>query len=50
VPRLQYQADYENARRFLTYDLLCGTMDENRAILSRLRHLGLEPAAAELEA
>ncbi|HYF21391.1 MAG TPA: family 1 glycosylhydrolase [Ramlibacter sp.] len=27
TPRLQYQADYENERRWLTYDLLCGRVD-----------------------
>jgi len=28
TPRLQYQADYENQRRWLSLDLLCGRVDE----------------------
>lgn len=29
---LQYQADFENERRWLTYDMLCGLVDENHAL------------------
>jgi len=30
VPSLQYQADFENKRRWITYDILCGKLDEKR--------------------
>jgi dTDP-4-dehydrorhamnose reductase len=29
---LQYQADFENERRWLTYDILCGFLDEGHAL------------------
>ncbi|MGV3742366.1 MAG: SDR family oxidoreductase [Burkholderiaceae bacterium] len=29
TPLLQYQADYENERRWLSFDLLCGRIDRN---------------------
>lgn len=31
TPRLQYQADYENERRWLSFDLLCGRIDHRHA-------------------
>lgn len=40
TPALAYQARHENARRFLTYDLLCGTLDRNSEMMTRLRNLG----------
>lgn len=41
---LAYQAEHENERRFLTWDLLCGVVDEKHAMWSDLRHWGV-PAA-----
>src|SRR3954467_15039913 len=37
---LQYQADYENERRWLTYDLLCGTFDVDGVVGDWLRLIG----------
>jgi len=34
--RLQYQADFENERRWLTYDLLCGRVDRNHSLWNYL--------------
>ena len=31
-PKLKYQADFENERRWLSYDLLCGMVDENHPL------------------
>lgn len=31
-PRLKYQANFENERRWLTYDLLCGKVDKNHPL------------------
>ena len=48
TPRLAYQAEYENHRRWLTFDLLCGRVREGHAIWERLRACGFsdEDAAA----
>lgn len=43
-PRLQYQADFENERRWLTYDLLCGRVNGNHPMAPYLRWAGI-PAA-----
>lgn len=32
VPPLQYQADFENDRRWISYDLLCGKVDEQHPL------------------
>jgi dTDP-4-dehydrorhamnose reductase len=32
VPNLQYQADFENHRRWLTFDLLCGHVDQQHPL------------------
>jgi dTDP-4-dehydrorhamnose reductase len=40
TPRLQYQADFENARRWLTYDLLCGRVDRDHRLWSYLLEHG----------
>lgn len=37
TPLLQYQADFENCRRFLTYDLLCGKVDKHHELWEFLR-------------
>ncbi|MBV9271110.1 MAG: family 1 glycosylhydrolase, partial [Candidatus Eremiobacteraeota bacterium] len=40
TPALQYQADHDNARRFLTYDLLCGRLELNASMKSHLSERG----------
>lgn len=32
TPRLRYQADFENERRWLSFDLLCGTVDRRHPL------------------
>ena len=38
---LEYQADHENERRWLSYDLLCGRVDRQHALHPWLRSLGI---------
>lgn len=40
--KLRYQADFENKRRWLSYDLLCGNVNENHRLWSYLSGEGLE--------
>ena len=41
TPRLRYQADFNNERRWLAWDLLCGTVDSRHALWDWLiRHGG----------
>src|SRR5918912_4251187 len=47
TPTLAYQADFENERRWLTFDLLCGRVDRRHALWGYLRGAGVE--ADELE-
>jgi dTDP-4-dehydrorhamnose reductase len=42
TPLLQYQADYENERRWLSFDLLCGRVDRSHAWYARLMDAGIE--------
>jgi dTDP-4-dehydrorhamnose reductase len=42
TPALAYQADFENERRWLTFDLLCGLLDERREMWGYMRWAGLE--------
>jgi hypothetical protein len=42
TPLLQYQADYENERRWLALDLLCGKVDSSHAFYRRLLDQGIE--------
>jgi dTDP-4-dehydrorhamnose reductase len=46
--RLAYQAEHENHRRWLTFDLLCGRVDHQHPLWERLRACGFsdEDAAA----
>jgi dTDP-4-dehydrorhamnose reductase len=44
--KLAYQAAFENERRFLTWDLLCGSVDTRHKMWRHLRRWGI--AAAEL--
>ncbi len=39
--KLAYQADFENERRWLTFDLLCGRVDSHHPIGSYFRWLGI---------
>jgi dTDP-4-dehydrorhamnose reductase len=41
TPLLAYQADFENERRWLTYDLLCGRVDPESMLGQHLRYLGV---------
>jgi dTDP-4-dehydrorhamnose reductase len=41
TPRLQYQADFENERRWITWDLLAGTVDHSRRMWTHLRAVGI---------
>jgi dTDP-4-dehydrorhamnose reductase len=40
--RLAYQAEFENERRWLTYDLLCGTFDRGGVVGRWLRAIGID--------
>jgi dTDP-4-dehydrorhamnose reductase len=44
TPALRYQADFENERRWLTFDLLCGRVDAHHPLWSYLRWLGVDEA------
>ena len=46
TPMLQYQADYENERRWLSFDLLCGRVDREHSWYRRFLEHGI--GAAEL--
>ena len=41
TPKLQYQADFENERRWVTWDLLSGTLSSDRPIWHWLRSIGV---------
>ena len=44
TPLLTYQADFENERRWLSFDLLCGRVDRTHCFWNELRGMGiLEP-------
>jgi dTDP-4-dehydrorhamnose reductase len=51
TPTLAYQAEYENHRRWLTFDLLCGLVGDQHPLRDRLRACGFtdEDAAAFTE-
>src|SRR5205085_7530733 len=38
---LRYQAKFENERRWLTYDLLCGRFDKNHYLWEHFQHMGI---------
>lgn len=42
TPLLQYQADYENERRWLSFDLLCGRIDKGHPWYKRFLDEGIE--------
>ena len=39
--KLKYQADFENERRWLTYDLLCGRFDKDHFLWNHFKKLGI---------
>lgn len=39
--KLKYQAKFENERRWLTYDLLCGKFDKNHYLWDHFQHMGI---------
>ncbi len=43
-PSLGYQADFENERRWLTWDLLCGRVDDGHSMWGFLRWAGVPEA------
>lgn len=47
TPLLAYQAEFENERRWLTYDLLCGRVRRGHPMWSYLRYVGV--TSGELE-
>lgn len=46
TPLLRYQANFENERRWLSYDLLCGRLTPDKLLYRAMRKAGIE--AAEL--
>ncbi|PYE53024.1 family 1 glycosylhydrolase [Deinococcus yavapaiensis] len=42
TPKLQYQADFENVRRWLTFDLLSGRVDREHTMWKFLRWIGAD--------
>ena len=44
TPLLIYQAEWENHRRWLTWDILCGRLNENHKFWDHFIRLGIEPA------
>lgn len=48
TPGLHYQAEFENERRFLSFDLLCGHVRRGHPLYPYLRHAGVTDA--ELDA
>lgn len=41
TPKLKYQADYENERRWLTYDILCGDFTEKHVLWKHFLNVGI---------
>lgn len=46
-PSLEYQAHHENERRWLTFDLLCGRVDQQHPLFDYLTWLGVTPKELE---
>lgn len=47
TPRLAYQAEFENERRWCSYDLLCGRVIREHAMWSYFRWAGIDSAEVE---
>lgn len=48
VPALGYQIDFENQRRWLGFDLLCGKVDRGHPMHAWLRRAGIDDAAIDV--
>lgn len=46
-PQLAYQADFENERRWLSFDLLCGAVDREHPLHRYLLRKGVSPRALD---
>ncbi len=42
TPALQYQADFENERRWLSYELLCGTLTPDKVMYQYMLKVGIK--------
>ncbi|MEA5627199.1 family 1 glycosylhydrolase [Nostoc sp. UHCC 0251] len=47
TPKLEYQAEFENERRWLSFDLLCGRINPTHAMWGYLRDCGISQAELE---
>jgi dTDP-4-dehydrorhamnose reductase len=47
TPRMAYQANFDNERRWLTFDLLCGRVDARHALWNYFIKWGIQPAELE---
>lgn len=47
TPLLSYQANFENIRRWLTYDILCGKVNKQHELWGYLMRLGIDEAALQ---
>lgn len=47
TPTLAYQAEFENERRWVSFDLLCGRINENHPMWGYLLHCGITQAELE---
>ncbi len=47
TPKLAYQAEFENERRWLTFDLLCGRVTATHRMWGHLRYCGINEAELE---
>jgi dTDP-4-dehydrorhamnose reductase len=48
TPELRYQAEFENERRWITWDLLCGRVDRDHPMSSYLKLAGVSHSELEL--
>jgi dTDP-4-dehydrorhamnose reductase len=48
TPLLAYQAEFENERRWLSFDLLCGRVNREHSMWNYLRSLGISEGELEL--
>lgn len=47
TPLLSYQANFENTRRWLTYDILCGKVNKEHALWGYCMRLGIDEKALQ---
>lgn len=47
TPKLSYQAEFENERRWLSFDLLCGHLDSTHPMWNYLRECGISEVELE---